>query len=452
MRGGLPSVRRGVEVGVVGAAAVGGLGPDVVAAGAAAAVVVDLEVARGVVEPVPPQHVMDHVVGVEEVRHRRLAVGLRMLRQVGGEVEVEPRPPVGVAAEVGCLVVVLVEVRVHVVAARDRELRPVRAVGVVPSERRRRVVSRRREQRPRCVVRALGREAERPVARAVGDRERRLEGRRDLGPPDALGELVEVVVVGPVGLRQQLPGRGVDGRAPEMLVHRVVDRHVPRELDPAAARLVAEPHRDRSYRDPAVRHDGLARGLAQHAQVTRLAETELLRRCVHGRNRVQPGALGAARDAAHKAAAREDHAAVRGDVHRRVGAEHLEPAVALVDADVRDAVVRAAVTAHHRQLGHVGARRAEFARVVADVFERDVARIRGADLSGRPRRAKCYRGDRPCDRCGPHTSGHCCLPRRPARDWTAPAAKSCHPLAPRSTPLVEMLQRSKLAVTTPVSR
>ena len=91
IRGALPSCGGGVEVRVVGAAAVGGLAADVVAAGAAAAVVVGLEVAGRLVEPVPPGEVVDHVAAVEQVRGRRVAVGLRVLGQVDREVEVERR-------------------------------------------------------------------------------------------------------------------------------------------------------------------------------------------------------------------------------------------------------------------------------------------------------------------------------------------------------------------------
>jgi hypothetical protein len=71
-------------------------------------------------------------------------------------------------------------------------------------------------------------------------------------PPDSVLELVEVVVVGPVVLLQQLPARGVDGRAPEVLVHRVVDGDMPREPYRFAGRLVAQPYRDRPRRDPAI--------------------------------------------------------------------------------------------------------------------------------------------------------------------------------------------------------
>ena len=85
------AVGRRAEVRVVGAAAVLRLGAHGVVAGAAAAVVVDLEVAARLVEAVLVLDVVDDVVPVEQVRHRGRPVGARRLRQVQREVEVERR-------------------------------------------------------------------------------------------------------------------------------------------------------------------------------------------------------------------------------------------------------------------------------------------------------------------------------------------------------------------------
>ena len=130
-------VGRGGEVGVVGAAAVLGLGLDRVVAERAVAVVVDLEVARRLVEAVAVEHVVGPVVGVVEVRDRRRPVRRRRLGQVQREVEDQAGASVRRAARVGQVVVVEVGVGADVVADRVRVLRARDAVGVVPPERRR---------------------------------------------------------------------------------------------------------------------------------------------------------------------------------------------------------------------------------------------------------------------------------------------------------------------------
>ena len=77
-----------------------------------AAVVVRLEVRRRLVEAVAVEDVVERVAAVEQVRDNGVAIELRVLRQVGREVEVEPRTAVRAAPEVLQLVVVLVEIRV----------------------------------------------------------------------------------------------------------------------------------------------------------------------------------------------------------------------------------------------------------------------------------------------------------------------------------------------------
>ncbi len=96
------------EVGVVRPRAVLSLAADVVAAEAAAAVVVRLEVPCCLVEAEAVEDVVERVAAVEQVRDNGVAVELRVLRQVGGEVEVEPRTAARAATEVLRLVVVLV--------------------------------------------------------------------------------------------------------------------------------------------------------------------------------------------------------------------------------------------------------------------------------------------------------------------------------------------------------
>ena len=104
IRGVPPSFRRRVEVRVVGAVAVGRLGAHVVAAGAAAAVVVGLEVARRLVEPVAVREVVDHVVrrrtGSSSPRPGRLcACSVRSI----GKSNVSDAPPSGLLSKSGAL-------------------------------------------------------------------------------------------------------------------------------------------------------------------------------------------------------------------------------------------------------------------------------------------------------------------------------------------------------------
>ena len=268
------------EVGVVRPAPVGCLGAHVVARGAAAAVVVRLEVARRLVEPVPPHDVVEDVVRVEEVRDDGIAVVLRVLVQIGREVERQARAAVCVA-EVRRVVVVLVEVGVDVGAAGDGELGAWRPIGVVPPEGRRRRVGRIRHEPARRVVGALLRDVEDAVARAVQDRIRRGGPRGDRGRRVARArqrtEIAEAVLARPVVDCEQLAARGVDRRVPEMLGRRVVDRELPGEAQAALGRLPAEASRDRLVRDAPAREDGLLRGttgLAQDAQADRLLELE----------------------------------------------------------------------------------------------------------------------------------------------------------------------------------
>jgi hypothetical protein len=116
--------RRRREVRVVEAAAVLRLGIDGVVAGATEPEVVRLEVAGGLVEAVPVQHVVCEVVQVEQVLHRDRAVGGRRgrLLEVGDREEVSVAD--GRSAAVGRVVGVRVEVGPRVVAGdAERVLR-----------------------------------------------------------------------------------------------------------------------------------------------------------------------------------------------------------------------------------------------------------------------------------------------------------------------------------------
>ena len=416
----------GGEVGVVRAASVLRLRLDVVAADAAAAVVVHLEVPRRLVEPVAVQDVVDDVVPVEEVGDGRVPIVVRVLGQeVDREVEVETRPALRLGrvrlgdaldaprrrktgldrvpvverdhdrrdddrwiraahgdrcpchvvdhdhgsgagvlsvlhldgevaaaavdernrprrqrerlaavrgrpdpvvdhrerprdARLGgprtelrdcgvvragrgrwrvddhnweaarrSVVVVVVCVRVRVVAARGRELGTDDAIGVVPAERRRDRVGRIAFQRARPVVRALLWQREDPVARTVDHRVRRRDDRaaraerragcRVAGAAEPALEAGPGVVRGPVGRVEQLAGRGIHRRVPEMRAGGVVDRELPGQAQPLRGGLPAQPSRDRLVRDPAAGDDRLLGGaaaLAEDTQARRIREVE----------------------------------------------------------------------------------------------------------------------------------------------------------------------------------
>ena len=154
-------LRGGREVRVALAGAVHAFTADVVAADSAAAVVLDLEVPRGLVEAVQVHQVVHDVAPAEHVGDVRGHVVLRVLVQVDGEVEVEPGAAVRRAAGVLRPVVVAIGVGVDVVAAGDRELGTRDAVRVLPAERRRGAVGRVREEHSVAVVGALLRDSTR---------------------------------------------------------------------------------------------------------------------------------------------------------------------------------------------------------------------------------------------------------------------------------------------------
>ena len=182
---------------------------------------VGLEVAGRLVEAVVVRDVVEPVVAVEEVRHDGFPVVLGVLVEVGREVEREARASVRAAAEVGGFAVVLIEVRMRVVPLRRGELRARGAVRVVPAKRRGDRIGRVRDDLPRRVVRALGREREHVVARAVVH----LGGRRCAGRGARAGdgavaralerrELAERVLGRPVVRVEQPAILGVDGGVP----------------------------------------------------------------------------------------------------------------------------------------------------------------------------------------------------------------------------------------------
>ena len=158
--------------------------------------------------------------------------------------------------------------------------------------------------------------------------------------------------------------------------------------------------RDRRARDPGRRHDRRpcrAAFAADHLRIRRLGEVEPVRGCLDrlGRGKARAAGRCAERD---EAAAGEDHAPVGGDVDGYVRAEDLEAVHALVQVDVRDAVVRAAVLARDGDVGDVGARDAELVGVLVEVAERDVERIGGGGCATHPRHRA--RHEYECHECG----------------------------------------------------
>ncbi len=265
-----------------------------------------------------------------------------------------------------------------VVAAGERELRARRAVGVVPPEGRRRPVGRIGHERARPVVRALLRDVEDAVRRAVDDRargNRSREGRRRVGRArQGAGEILEVVMGGPVGDVEQLSRRGVEGRVPEMDAGRVVDRELPGEAQAVLGRLPAQACRDRLVGDAAVGDDRLPGGaaaLAHDAQAGRLLELEALGRRLDGPDGVDLRVgRGLRLQVGHEARPDEDDPAVGGHADGHVSFEDLEIPVPLVEVDVGDAVVAAPVGARDGEVGHVGASDAELRCVLLDVADR----------------------------------------------------------------------------------
>src|SRR5690606_13414400 len=131
-----PAVRgRGREVGVALERTVHRLAPHVIAADAAPPVVVDLEVAGLLVEAVQVEQIVGDVAPAEVVRQGGVDIVLRVLVEVYREVEVQPGSAVRLAAGVGVIAGIPVRVGVHVVAARDREVRTRTAGDIVPPER-----------------------------------------------------------------------------------------------------------------------------------------------------------------------------------------------------------------------------------------------------------------------------------------------------------------------------
>ena len=332
---------------------------------------------------------MDHVVDVEEVRHRRRAVVLRVLVEIHREVEAQLGPAARARVEVRRIVGVLVEVGVDVVALRGDELGTDRLVDVMPAERRGDRVRRVGHQRAAGVVGALVRPREYPVARAVEHRRRRsgqergLEGRRQLLPlARALQVRLEVgdaVVRGPVVLGEQRAGLGVDGGVPEVRVLGVVDHGAPGKPQAAGGRLPAERGLDRLARDPAARQDRrlrLGAGAAHHAQLRRPLELEPERGLVHRRGGVDALRVRGDGREAHRCAAREQDRSVVGHVDGDLAPEDLEVPEALVDVHVRDAEAGGLVDARELQVREVGALDPELLRVLAEVGARDLARVR----------------------------------------------------------------------------
>ena len=122
------------KVGIIGTAAVQGFCPHVVVAFAVVAVVVFLKISGRLGESVAVQDVVYHVVHIEQVGDRGVLVEFGILSQV--ERKVELKPGASVRRIAGLVVVVLVLVGVHVVAAGEGVFRAGSAVGIVPAEGR----------------------------------------------------------------------------------------------------------------------------------------------------------------------------------------------------------------------------------------------------------------------------------------------------------------------------
>lgn len=194
------------EVRVVGAGAVLGLGAHGIVADAAAPVVVDLEVAAGFVEAVLVLHVVDEVVQIEEIGHRRRTVGARRLRQVQLKVEGERRAAARTGIGVRGIVGVHVGIGLDVVALGRGELGPGNAIRVMPTEGRCRRIGRIHDQD--AAVR--GRQRARMVRTFRGQ------------PVDA------VLVAGdPVEARPHLAAVGIDREVPGMLFVERLNLEIP---------------------------------------------------------------------------------------------------------------------------------------------------------------------------------------------------------------------------------
>ena len=191
----------------------------------------------------------------------------------------------------------------------------------------------------------------------------------------------------PVVCGKQRSGLRVDGRIPEVFARRMVDHELPGLPQTAARGLPAQAKRDRRVGDPTVRNDGLGPAAADHVQVGRPAELELFGCSLHRLGRLQVGRAGrCGAQLRDEATSRKDDAAVEGDIHGHVSPEHLEALVVLVEVDVCDSVVGAAIPARHDQVLDICACDAELRRVLVDVRQSDVECV---DVALRRQRARC---------------------------------------------------------------
>ena len=121
-------------VGIVGAAAVLGFCLNVVIALSAIAIVIDLEVATGLIKTILVPYVVHDIVPEEQVGDGGILIASRLLVQVEREVKDEVGTAVG--AETGSVVVVTVFICVNIVATGNGEFSTGLAIGVVPAKRR----------------------------------------------------------------------------------------------------------------------------------------------------------------------------------------------------------------------------------------------------------------------------------------------------------------------------
>ena len=268
------TIRRRGKIRVVRAAAILRVGLHRVVADAAAPESVVLKITRGLREAEFVKPVVNEIAPVEKIRHRGIAIRRRRLqRQVEREIEHAPRRALR-TRQVGDVVLIQIEVRIHIVPARL--VHPV----VDPAIRRCRHV-----QRGRGDERARGQRRLRRERRRVSGRERR----RTVARENAVARVADVF-----------------GEAmPELHLARVRIHQQPEHFAAGLGRqnhTPAKPHRRLIHGQPHERHarlDQALRGelLAQRRPLGRADRLDILlrdfradipRRQRHCRHRTDP--------------------------------------------------------------------------------------------------------------------------------------------------------------------
>jgi hypothetical protein len=336
---------------------------------------------------------VEDVVPVEEIRGHRLAVILRVLVQVGREVERQGRSSIGVEAEIGRVVAILVLIRMNIVPARDGEVGARETVRVVPPERRCVRIGRVLDERPRSVIRALLWKSEDAITGAVqnrrgrGKRQEAAEGFRLRGRFEWSAAILErnvpVIAHDVVFLVEHLACLCVDGHPPQVLATLFFQVDLPGQPQRAGVYgLIDELCDDRTRRDPAVGEDGfLLRPELDFRRFQRFRrlETDVRRRCVRRSHRTEHrrGAIDALLDLRQETGAEAENRTIGRDIEVAVGPEDLDAADALPEVDVADPGVIAPGLAGHDEVRDVGGGEVHVLRVRACVFLRDIDRPAG---------------------------------------------------------------------------